>query len=488
MGGERLIGIDVGTTSVKAVMIDLAGHRIAETAARYPTQHPAPGQVEQDPGDWLQLVLSALQAFAAMGGGVRAICLTSQVNTHVFVDGAFKVLHPAIVWQDGRAAAAAAAIDADVSRDEKIRWLGAPIPVDASHALARMAWMAGAHPDLWAKTAQVMLPRDYLLARLTGAVLADPMSAVGLVATDLTYADALIARVPGAAARLAPLADPLSIAGRMRAGLPFAGTPVVLGMMDAWASLFGLGVAREGQAMYLSGTSEVLGLISSSLHPEPGVITFPPWAGIRLHAGPTQAGGASLDWVARLLGRDAAALAAGAAEIRATSPLFLPHLQGERAPLWDAATRGTFAGLSASTGPAELAGAVLEGVAFSARLALEALQRSGGMVPQQVQTGGGGAGSDRWSQIRADVLNRPLIRVTGRDPGALGAAVMAGVGAGALADLAEAATALVRTDRVFEPDSAGADLANDRFSLWQELYHRVRPINARLAEALSHEL
>jgi xylulokinase len=479
---ECLIGIDVGTTSVKAVMIRVDGQRVAEVSDHYPTQRTADGGALQDPEDWWRLVLSALRAFEGKGQ-VRAVCLTSQVNTHVFADAGNQPLFAALVWQDGRAAAAGAEIDARMTVEEKTRLLGAPIPIDASHALARMNWMARTHPDIWARTARVLLPRDHLVARLTGAVLSDPMSQVGLVGTDLTYAEPLIALMPGARARLAPLADPLLVAGTIRAGLPFAGTRVVLGMMDAWASLIGLGVVREGQGMYLSGTSEVTGLISATVRPEPGVITFPPWAGITLHAGPTQAGGASLDWLSRLLGRDAGELVKAAAEITPASPLFLPHLQGERAPLWDAALRGTFAGLTAATGPEALTAAVLEGVAFSARLALEALQRSAALVPDRLQIGGGGAASDRWCQIRADVLGRPLVRVQGRDPGALGAAVMAGVGSGAMPDLAVAAERLVRTDRVFQPDPARAALMERRFELWQDLIRQTRPVNAALANA-----
>ena len=477
---ECLIGIDVGTTSVKAVMITLEGERVAEASAQYPSQRTTEGHVEQDPQDWWRLVLQALNGFQGKGT-VRAICLTSQVNTHLFVDAGLTPLCPAIVWQDGRAAAAGAQIDARLTVDEKTRLLGAPIPVDASHALARMNWMAQARPEMWAKTAHVLVPRDYLVARLTGRVLCDPMSSVGLVGTDLTYAKGLIDLMPGAGVRLAPLADPVSVVGSIQGGLPFAGTSVVLGMMDAWASLLGLGVVREGQAMYLSGTSEVTGLISAQVTPEPGVITFPPWAGITLHAGPTQAGGASFEWLSRLLGRGVAELAESAAAVAANTPLFLPHLQGERAPLWDAALRGTFAGLTAASGPQELSAAVLEGVAFSARLAMEALQRSGGTVPAQVRLGGGGAASDRWCQIRADVFNRAMVRVKGIDPGAMGAAVLAGVGSGAMADLPTAAERLVLTDRVFLPDPAQAMLAEQRFRLWQDLIGQTRPINAALA-------
>lgn len=477
---ECLIGLDVGTTSVKAVMIALDGRRLAETSARYPTHRRPDGGVEQDPEDWWRLVLSALSDFEGKGR-VRAICLTSQVNTHVFVDDALRALAPAIVWQDGRPAAAGAELDARMPVEEKIRLLGAPIPIDASHALARMNWMAKAQPDLWASCAHVLLPRDHLVGRLTGEVLCDPMSSVGLVRPDLTYATLLIDLMPGAMSRLAPLADPLTVAGEVRPGLPFAGTPVVLGMMDAWASLIGLGAVREGQGFYLSGTSEVTGLISATLRPEPGVVTFPPWRGITLHAGPTQAGGASLDWLSGLLGRPAGELARAASTIAGSTPLFLPHLQGERTPFWDMSLRGTFAGLTGASGAADLAAAVMEGVAFSARLALEAVQRSADLTPPRLRLGGGGAASDHWCQIRADVLGRPLQRVEGSDPGALGAAVMAGVGSGAMPDLATAAEQMVRTDREFAPDPVRAALEEDRFRLWQDLIRGTRPVNAALA-------
>lgn len=482
MAASHLIGIDIGTTSVKAVMLDLAGHRVAEFAAPYPTERPGRGLVEQDPAQWLRLVRAALERFAPHGPAA-ALCLTSQVNTHVFTDAALDVLHPAIVWQDGRAAAAGAALDAGIDPQDKIAWLGAPIPVDASHALARMAWMRGHRPELWARTAHVLLPRDWVLARLTGAVVTDPISAVGLVTPTFAYADPLIARLDGAARRLVPLADPFAVVGHVGPGWPFAGTPVVLGVMDAWASLFGIGVAQDGEAMYLSGTSEVLGILSSRLNPEPGIITFPDWRGLRLHAAPTQSGGASLDWVARLVGRPVAEVAAMAAPPAPDAPLFLPHLQGERAPLWDAASRGAFVGLTAAHGPADLAAAVMEGVAFSARLALEALERSAGLAPARLRAGGGGMASDGWAQMRADALGRPLLRVAGRDPGAMGAAVMAGVGTGLLPDLATAARRLVHEDRTFTPRPAEAARATARFALWRDLYGSLRPVHHALTAA-----
>lgn len=479
MTASHLIGIDIGTTSVKAVRIDLSGRRVAAFSAPYPTQRPAPGWVEQNPEDWLRLVRAALAQFAPFGPAA-GLCLTSQVNTHVFTDKALSVLHPALVWQDGRAAQAGATLDRGISTEEKIAWLGAPIPVDASHALSRMAWMQGARPEVWASTAHVLLPRDWVLARLTGVLRTDPISSVGLVTPSFTYAEPLIARLAGASDRLAPLADPLAVVGQVRGDWPLAGTPVVLGVMDAWASLFGLGAAREGEAFYLSGTSEVLGLHSSQLFPQAGIITFPEWRGLRLHAAPTQSGGASLDWAARLLGRPVAELATMAHPLAMDAPLFLPHLQGERAPLWDAASRAGLVGLTAAHGPAEIAGAVMEGVAFSARFALEALQKSAGFIPKTLRVGGGGFASDVWAQIRADALGRPLHRVTGKDPGAMGAAVMAGVGIGAMADLASAAARLVTTDRSFTPEPEASRHAEIRYALWRDLYTNLRPVNHAL--------
>ncbi|RVT85290.1 carbohydrate kinase [Rhodobacteraceae bacterium CCMM004] len=482
MADHALVGIDIGTTATKAVLLDGAGRRLAEHAAAHATARPAPGRAEQDPEDWMAAVTAALARFAASEGPpVAAIGITGQVNTHVFCDGGGTVLHPAITWADTRAAAQGAALDARLTEAEKIAALGAPIPLDASHALARMAWMAETHPEVWDATAAVLLPKDLAIARLTGAAGGDPIAAIGLAGPDFAYAGAVVGLMPGAAARLPPLADPLEVAGAVGEGA-FAGVPVVRGTMDAWASMFGVGVAEEGAAMHLCGTSDVLGLISATRTGAPGVVAFPTWRGIALHAGPTQSGGAALAWAARLLGTDpagAAALAAGGA-VAADSPLFLPHLEGERAPLWDAESRGTFAGLAARHGPADLARSVMEGTAFAARMALEAVEASGGRRAETLLGGGGGAASDAWCQIRADVLGRPWQRQHAPDAGAVGAAVMAGAGVGLVPDLAAAARTLVRADRRFDPDPHAAALADRRYGLFRDLYAAARPVNAAL--------
>ena len=481
MAEATLIGIDIGTGAVKAVLMDLDG-KVLDTFARpYPTARPKPGHVEQNPADWMLGVSAALDGFARVHdlSGLLGIGLCSQVNTHVFVNDAGEPLLPAMVWQDVRCGDDAAALDTRIADEQKTAWFGGPMPIDASHALARMAHVARLHPDLYARTRHVLLPKDYCALKLTGDVATDPISSVGLVDQELRYIEELIALVPGAREKLAPLSNFSDRVGRVRTGLSCRGTPVFVGIMDAWAGMLGIGVARQGDAMYLSGTSEVLGIVSENVIATPGVIVFPSYEGIRLHAAPTQSGGASLAWLSALLGRDADELSGlVAATSRSDSvPLFLPHLQGERAPLWDTKSRGIFARVDAVTGPGELSRAVMEGVAFSARLAFEAVERSAGFIAGRLNIGGGGARSDVWCQIRADALGKPLRRVAALDAGTLGAAIIAGVGSGAMPSLEAAIDQLVSFERTFEPSNEARGYYDAKFGKYQELYADLKGFN-----------
>lgn len=482
-----LIGIDIGTSSIKALMTRQDGTMLDRFAGGHAMQRPSAGAAEQDPLGWMAMVDAALEQFAKHPASedVRAIGITSQVNTHLFCNADLQQLHNAITWQDTRPAHDAENLDAQIDEVTKIQALGAPIPIDASHALARMAWMERVNPQVWAQTAHVMAPKDFAIARLTGVVSADPLASIGLVGTDYAYADKIMRLIPKALSVLPPLRDPLAIAGVVQNGRPFAGVPVAQGTMDAWAAMFGLGVSGEGQAMYLSGTSEVMGLIAQARAGTPGVVVFPDWRGITLHAAPTQAGGASMAWASRLLGRDIDGLSALAshATITSDSPLFLPHLEGERAPLWDPQSRGGFAGLTSSSGPEELVACVMEGVAFSARLALEALEKSGQQTITHLSHGGGGASSDIWCQIRANALGRKLDRVVVTEAGATGAMAMASVACGVAMDIGQATQALIATDQVFEPNVDAARIANDRFEAYKELYRALRPVTDRLGGA-----
>ena len=482
MTSETLIGIDIGTGSVKALLMDLRGNPLASFARSYPTQRPASGAVEQNPEDWIDLVLEALGTFEESHdmGDLLGIGLASQVNTHAFVDDAGEPLLPAFVWQDVRCGDDAAALDARISAGDKEAWFGGPMPIDASHILARMAYVRRTSPDLYRQTRHVLLPKDLCAFRLTGNVASDPVAAVRMVDANNAYIGGLIDLVPDAAAKLPPLADFTTEVGKVGHNLPCAGVPVFVGAMDAWAGMFGIGVVHQGDAMYLSGTSEVLGVVSDDHAPEPGVVAFQPYMNVRLHAGPTQSGGASLLWLSNLLGRDLDHLSRLAAETPASStvPLFLPHLEGERAPLWDVETRGVFARLESACGPGELTRSVMEGVALAARLAFEATERSGAMTATKINLGGGGARSDAWCQIRADAFGRPMRRVRVLDSGTLGAAIIAGLGTGTMSSMPSAIAQLVQFERTFEPDPAMKSYYGARFGNYQALYADLKDFNA----------
>lgn len=487
MGNDYLIGIDVGTTSVKASLLTPRGQIIEHITTPYQTRHPVATQVEQDPADWMTAVLAALQQFknCVSSDLVQAIGLTSQVNTHVFVDRTGQVLAPALVWQDGRAAAEAAVLDALLDDARRLAWWGAPLPIDASHALPRMQWMRTHHADIWERTQHVLLPKDYCLQQLTGEIVSDAWSNIGLVDMQLRYVDDLLGMVPGAVDRLAPLADMTALAGRVKTGLPFAGVPVAVGTMDAWAGVFGTGVTADGQGMYLSGTSEILGITSASVQPTPGVLVMPRSHDITLHVGPTQSGGASQLWLCELLNIEPATMAELASEHDPGKPfpLFLPHLQGERAPLWDASARGVFIGLDASTDRAALARAVYDGVACSARWLFDSLQASAGLSPQSLCVGGGGFRSDVWNQMRADTLGVELCRAAVTDPGTLGAAGIAAVATGLHASVQAAFCDLVHIDRSYEPDISRANWHAERMALFRDSYSQTRELSHRWLSA-----
>ncbi len=485
VAGEMIIGIDVGSTAVKAGLLGADGDILSGFRADYPTERPQPGWVEQDPDDWVRLTFQAMAKFAATGlaGRIGALGLSSQVNTHVFVDAAGRPLMPAILWQDGRADAEARELDGRITPAQKLAWWGAPMPIDASHPLARMLWVARHRPEVWQRTRWVLLPKDYCIFRLTGKVAADPLSNFGLVDGNLAYVPELLALVPGAADRVATLRAITDVVGEITAAGPLRGAPVVLGTMDAWTGLFGAGGAVEGAAVYLSGTSEILGITSQHVVPTPGIVVFPECAGLRIHAGPTQSGGAAQLWFCQIAGLDPASMSALAArsDRSRAAPIFLPHLQGERAPLWNPNLRGAFLGLDHSTGQADLARAVYEGVGFSARMVLDRLEASAGRRTEALTCGGGGFQSDLWNQIRADILGRSLRRLTVTDPGIVGAVGLAACGIGLFRDLASACHQFARYDVTYEPDPRRHVRYTRLFALYQEAIEANASLNARFA-------
>ena len=481
MLNEKLIGIDVGTTSVKAAVLDSSGTVHSSFVESYLTERTGDTIVEQNPEDWVRLIDKAFNSLEL--DQVAAIGLCSQVNTHVFVDADGNALCPAILWKDRRASGEAAALDAQITVAQKEAWWGAPMPIDASHVISRMAWVAKYRPDIWDKTRWVMLPKDYCILKLTGKVSTDPLSNIGFVDKDLNYLPEVLALVPGAAERMAPLVAITDIAGYVKQG-PLRGTPIVSGTMDAWAGLVGTGGAKEHSSMYLSGTSEILGISSTKVVPTPGAIVFPESHGLRVHAAPTQNGGDAKVWFTQVNGITMKKMSALVAENSrgAATPLFLPQLEGERAPYWDPDLRGAFLGVSRQTRLPDFARAVYEGVAFAARQALETLKISADVDSDIISCGGGGFRSQAWTQIRADVLNKPLQRLASGEPGISGAVTLAAIGTGIYSNFEEASTALSQYSAPNIPDPKQVEIYASVF----EIYKDAIKANANIGKRLTH--
>ena len=468
-----LAGFDVGTTAVKGVYFDaLDGRVVASAWWDYELSRPLEGHAEQDPQDWL-VGLSACRerlAAAAPGTQIDAIGVCSQVNTHVFVDGALSPVHAAISWQDQRCVDAAAELDRRAG-EGKDRIFGGPFAIDASYALSRALWMQQNDPEAWAATRWILSPKDYCVARLTGAVGSDRVSPVGLVGADGEYLAGAMALVDGAAGRFPPLDEFDAIAGHTDGSFGFApGLPVCIGTMDAWSSIYGSGVVRPGQGVEISGTSEIVGLMSARPGSAAGVISFPPVRNRFLHAGGTQAGGDALRWIADLLGLTVADALSTAAAVDPQALVFLPHLAGERAPLWNADARAVFLGMTSNTAPGHLVRAVLEGVAHAARHLRESCEQAAGFRATTLRLSGGGAASELWNQIRADAHRCVLEQVASTMTGCVGAALMSGVAAGVTSDLESWAAGVVIVAGEFVPDPAGADRLDGLHAVYRSTY------------------
>ncbi len=477
------LGIDIGTSGVKAVVQDEHGAVVAQGTAALTVQRPRPLWSEQDPDAWWQATTAAVRAIdPAVRRAVRGVGLAGQMHGATLLGADDRPLRPAILWNDGRSAAECAELEA---REPRLRAISGNIAMPGFTA-PKLKWVAAHEPEVFAATRTVLLPKDYVRLQMTGEKASDMSDAAGTLWLDVArraWSEELLAATGLAADQMPQLVEGTDITGKLRAGVAelwgMGGVPVAGGGGDNAAGAAGVGVVQDGDALLSLGTSGVIFVATRDFRPNPAraVHAFchclpDLWHQMSVHL----SAAACIDWVAKLTG------AAGAAELfaRAESSgpasgpeIFLPYLSGERTPHNDAEVRAGFLQLDNDTTPERLAQAVLEGVAFALADGLDALRDAGTRI-DRLSVIGGGARSRYWGETLAAALNVELVYLKGGEVGpALGAARLAqiAVDGGSPADICT----VPPIAHSIAPDALVAERLAPKLAAFRAAYPRITP-------------
>jgi xylulokinase len=431
--GRALLGVDLGTSGAKAVMLGMGGGLLAEAEAGYPVDSPHPGWAETDPAAWWRAVVAAVRAARDRAGGVAvaAVGIDGQMHGLVLADEAGRPLRHALLWPDARAAAEAAAF----RRLPGPRRAALANPIVPGMTGPLLAWVARHEPQAYRRARWAMLPKDWLRQRLTGTAATDPSDASATLLWDLPadrWADDVAAAVGLEPGLLPPVVASGEPAGTLRAdaaealGLA-AGVPVAAGAADTAAALLATGLADAAEVQLSVGTGGqiVRPVARPAPAPAPRTHLYRAAAPRRWYAmAAVQNAGLALDWVRRTLqaGWPELYAAARAGPPGALGVTFVPHLTGERTPVLRSDARGAWAGLGLAADRTTLLQAAVEGVAFALRHALEALP---GPRPDRLRLAGGGTLDPGFRALLADVLGAELRPVELRSASAVGAALLA---------------------------------------------------------------
>ncbi|HEX3326433.1 MAG TPA: xylulokinase [Actinomycetota bacterium] len=473
-----LVGIDVGTTGVKAVALSTGGEVLGRAEHEYPLDTPQPGWAEQDPGAWWHAAERALADLDARD--IAGIGLSGQMHGLVVLDRNLEVLRPAILWNDQRTGPECAEIEERLGLERLIELTG-------NRALTgftapKLLWLRHHEPDIYARIAHVLLPKDYVRFRLTGELAGDASDASGTLLFDVgkrRWSKEVLAALDIDPAWLPVVVESPEVTGKTGDGIPVAG-----GAGDQAAGAVGVGVARPGTMSVALGTSGVV------FAPLPGYRTDPM---ARVHVfchaipgvwhamGVMLSAGASMRWLRDVLNPGASydSLLAEAErwEPGAEGLTFLPYLAGERTPHADPDARGAFSGLSLRHDRGALVRAVAEGVAFGLRDSLELL-RSLGVDSGAARASGGGSRSTLWLRIVASVLDLPLELTAVEEGAAFGAALLGGVAGGVFNSVPEAVEACVRVRDTIEPEPLWVVFYREAYERFRALYPALRSVQA----------
>jgi xylulokinase len=497
----HLLGIDVGTGGTRGILLDSDGRVIsAATVEHSPMSSPQIGWAEQSPEDWWHAACKAIKQCLAKSSTpaeeIAGIGLTGQMHGLVLLDGHDQVLRPAILWCDQRTEEECREITTKVGARRLIELTANPALT--GFTLPKILWVQRHEPQIWARVRSLMLPKDYIRFRLTGARAIDVADASGTLMFDVVHRRwsqpmLEISRVDEA--YLPKVFESQEISGRVNeegarlSGLR-TGIPVVAGAGDQAAGAVGMGIVKPGAVSATIGTSGVVFAATSKpvLEPKGRIHTFCHALPDRWHVmGVTQGAGLSLRWFRGQFGSgkdDGRDPYQRLAEEAAKTPpgadglLWTPYLMGERTPHLDPNARGALVGITAQHTRAHIIRAILEGVAFSLRDSLTLFQEIG--VPiESIRLGGGGARSPLWQQIQADIYGMPVELIEADEGAAYGAALLAGVGIGAWPSVEVACEAAVQVANRVQPDPKTAALMNLQYQEYRKLYPALQGIKHR---------
>ncbi len=476
------LGIDIGTSGVKAVLMDEAGTVVEIATAALTVSRPHDLWSEQDPADWWAATNSAVSDLdLKKRHAVKAVGLSGQMHGATLLGNDDKALRPAILWNDGRSADQCTALERDVPDLGQITGNRAMPGFTAP----KLQWVRENEPEIFAQIKTVLLPKDYVRLRMTGERASDMSDSAGTLWMDVgkrNWSDVMLEATALDRSHMPKLYEGNEITGQLRAELAeawgMARIPVVAGGGDNAAGAVGVGVVRPGDAFLSLGTSGVLFLANGGYTPNPagGVHSFCHALPGRWHQMSVILSAAScVDWAVRLCGLPDAGTLFAAIEARgapASTEVFLPYLSGERTPHNDPNAKGVLFGLTHESDAAAIGQAVLEGVAFAFRDGMDALTDSGAHI-DSITVIGGGAKSYYWGNILSSVLGRPLIY---RDGGEVGPAY----GAARLAQLADTGSAIETICaappilHVEEPDDRLGELYAERMPKFRSLYQNLK--------------
>ena len=492
--GGLCIGLDIGTSGVKAVLVAPDGHILKSAVADYPLLTPKPGWTEQEPEAWWAGACEVLRELAAKAPSpIAAIGLTGQMHGAVFLDGDGEVIRPALLWNDQRTADECVEIDNRVG-DRRLREITGN-PALTGFQAPKILWLRNHEPEAYARLRHVLLPKDFIRFRLTGGLATDASDAAGTLLLDLAkrdwseeILDALDIRkdwLPNV--HEGPeITGQVSPEGAEATGLA-QGLPVAAGGGDNAAAAVGSGVVADGSGFVSLGTSGVVFVATDkpTLDPKGRLHAFCHAVPDRYHLmGVVLAAGGSLRWYRDNLARLSADKGDGAyqeifsraSEVGAGADdlFYLPYLAGERTPHMDPFARGAFAGLTLAHDDRHMARALIEGVSFALRDSLD-LMRALGVSPDMLQAVGGGARSAIWRQWLAAILDTGLQRLQAEEGPAMGAALLAAVGAGVHDNVDAAVASAVRPKGLIErPDAELAGRYQDLHRKFKRLYPALK--------------